>query len=102
MNHTQIAAEAIRFRISTIRRPLVDSETIDVEAMAAASIAAGRLEVDAALRLIATAWRQAGLEPEALARPWTGAAAEFFRSQPDIIDAIDVIVRGAAGASAAA
>lgn len=102
MNYAKISAEAIRFRISTIRRPLVDRETIDVDAMAAASIAAGRPEVAGALRLIATAWRQAGLEMEALERPWTGDAAEIFKHRPDVIDAIDVIVRAVNGASAAA
>lgn len=102
MNHSRIAAEAIRFRITTIRRPLVDSETIDVEAMAAASVAAGVPEVDASLRQIATAWRQAGFDIEALGRPWTGEAAEFFRSRPELIDAIDLIVTGAVQATAAA
>ena len=99
MNHAKVAAEAIRFRISTIRRPLVDSETIDVEAMGAASVEAENPEVDAALRRIATEWRRAGLDLEALTRPWNTEATEAFRSHSDIIDAIDVIAR-AAGTSA--
>ena len=102
MNHTRIAAEAIRFRITTIRRPLVDSETLDVDAMAAASVAAGIAEVDASLRQIATAWRQAGFDVDALGQPWTDEAADFFRSRPDLIDAIDLIVTGAVQATAAA
>ena len=102
MNHALIAAEAIRFRISTIRRPLVSSETVDVDAMATAAITAASPEVDAALRVVATTWLQAGFEPEALVRPWTGEQAEYFRSRPDLIDAIDVIVRGASGSTAAA
>lgn len=102
MNHTRIAAEAIRFRISTIRRPLVSSEALDVDSMAAAAITAAAPEVDRALRQVATAWIQAGFEPEGLARPWMGEPAEHFRSRPELIDAIDVIVRGANGASAAA
>ena len=102
MNHTRIAAEAIRFRISTIRRPLVSSETIDVDAMAAAAVAAASPEVDSALRVIATAWQRAGFDPEELSEPWRGEQAEYFRSRPELIDLIDVIVRGASRATAAA
>lgn len=102
MNHTRIAAEAIRFRISTIRRPLVTSETVDIDAMAVAAITAASPEVDAALRVIATTWVQAGFDPEALVQPWTGEQAEYFRSRPELIDMIDVIVRGANGSTAAA
>ena len=102
MNHTRIAAEAIRFRISTIRRPLVSSETVDVDALAAAAITAASPEVDQALRVVATAWMQAGFDAGALLQPWQGEQREYFRSRPDLIDAIDVIVRGANGAIAAA
>ena len=102
MNHTRIAAEAIRFRISTIRRPLVNGERVDVDAMAAAAVTAASPEVDQALRMVATAWMQAGFDPEAIVRPWTGEAAGYFKSRPDLIDTIDVIVRGANGATAAA
>ena len=99
MNHAKVAAEAIRFRLSTIRRPLVDSETLDVEAMGAAAVTAGRPEVDTALRIIATAWRRAGLDWDSLARPWGAEAAEAFRNRSDIIDAIDVIAAAAGSSS---
>ena len=99
VNHAKVAAEAIRFRISTIRRPLVDSETIDVEAMGAASVTAGNPEVDAALRRIATEWQRAGLDWEALGRPWGAEAMELFKDRKDIIDDIDVIVRAAGTAA---
>lgn len=102
ISHTRIAAEAIRFRISTIRRPLVSSETVDVEAMASAAVTAASPEVDQALRVVATAWVRAGFDPGALVRPWQGEQSEYFRARPDLIDAIDVIVRGASGATAAA
>ena len=102
MNHTRIAAEAIRFRISTIRRPLVSSETIDVEAMAAAALTAASPEVDSALRVIATAWQRAGFDPEEMIEPWRGEQAEYFRGRPELIDLIDVIVRGASRSTAAA
>ncbi len=91
MKPAKVAAEAIRFRISTIRRAYIDSEAVDVEAMGAASVTAGKPEVYAALRIIANAWHQAGLEQEALAQPWSAKAAEAFRNRSDIIDAIDVI-----------
>ena len=102
MNHTRIAAEAIRFRISTIRRPLVSSEMVDVEAMAAVAVTAASGEVDQALRMVATAWVQAGFDPDGLVKPWTAEHAEYFKSRPELIDTIDVIVRGANGAAAAA
>ena len=102
MNHTRIAAEAIRFRISTIRRPLVSSETIDVDAMAAAAVAAASPEVDSALRVIATAWQRAGFDPEEMIEPWRGEQAEYFRGRHELIDLIDVIVRGASRSNAAA
>ena len=102
MNHTRIAAEAIRFRISTIRRPLVSSETIDVDAMAAAALTAASPEVDSALRVIATAWQRAGFDPEEMIEPWRGEQAEYFRGRPELIDLIDVIVRGASRSNAAA
>ena len=102
MNHTRIAAEAIRFRISTIRRPLVNSEALDVDAMAAAAITAATPEVDQALRVVATEWQRAGFEAEDLVQPWRAEQADYFRSRPDLIDAIDVIVRGANAATAAA
>ena len=102
MNHTRIAAEAIRFRISTIRRPLVSSETIDVDAIAVAAVTAASPEVDSALRVIATAWQRAGFDPEKLIEPWRGEQAEYFRSRPELIDLIDVIVQGASRSTAAA
>ena len=102
MNHARIAAEAIRFRISTIRRPLVTSETVDIDAMAVTAVAAASPEVDSALRVIATAWQRAGFDPDELTQPWTGEQAEHFRSRPELIDLIDVIVRGATGSTAAA
>ncbi|MCY4423893.1 MAG: hypothetical protein OXC06_12575 [Acidimicrobiaceae bacterium] len=102
MNHTRIAAEAIRFRISTIRRPLVSSETVDIDAMAVAAVTAASPEVDSALRVIATAWQRAGFDSDGLTKPWTGEQAEYFKSRPELIDMIDVIVRGAAGSTAAA
>ncbi|MYB03025.1 MAG: hypothetical protein F4011_04990 [Acidimicrobiaceae bacterium] len=102
MNHTRIAAEAIRFRISTIRRPLVTSETVDIDAMAVAAVTAASPEVDSALRVIATTWQRAGFDPDELIQPWTGEQAEYFKSRPELIDLIDAIVRGAAGSIAAA
>ena len=102
MNHARIAAEAIRFRISTIRHPLVSSGAVDVDAMASAAVTAAAPDVDQALRIVATAWQRAGFEPEALVQPWKGEQATYFKSRPELIDAIDVIVRGANGASAAA
>ena len=102
MSPTRIAAEAIRFRISTIRRPLLNSETVDVDAVAAAAVASASPEVAQALRIVATAWQRAGFESEDLVKPWRGEQANYFKSRPELIDAIDTIVRGANGATSAA
>ncbi len=104
MNHATVAAQAIRFRLSIVRRPLFDAETLDINAMAAAAVTAAQPEVDAALRQIATAWLEAGLPWHALARPWTATAARALRGRSDFIDALDVVVAaglGPAGRSAA-
>ncbi len=102
MNHTRIAAEAIRFRISTIRRPLVSNETVDVETMGINAVLSPDPRVAQALRVLAAAWSQAGFDPEDMVKPWKDEHVEHFKGRPELIDAIDVIVRAASGATAAA
>ena len=94
MNHAQIATEALRYRLATVRGPLVDDRSWDLEAMAAASVTAAEPEVDGAIRRIATAWVRSGFDAEDLTRPWTDPRiGRLFARQPDLVDALDAIVR---------
>ncbi|MFQ5557256.1 MAG: hypothetical protein ACE5GB_07085 [Acidimicrobiales bacterium] len=102
MNHTRIAAEAIRFRLSTVRRPLADGTAWNVDQMAASTVAAGEPAVDSAIRRIATAWVGAGFSAHDLTRPWTDPRViRLFTDQPDLVDALDDIVLVATRSAAA-
>ncbi|MEZ5168771.1 MAG: hypothetical protein R2695_20660 [Acidimicrobiales bacterium] len=102
MNHARITAEALRFRLNLVRRPLIDQAEWDLDLMASRSVAAGEPQVDSAIRRIATAWTRAGLDPGRLCTPWTGADVErLFAARPDLVDALDDIVRVATRSLAA-
>lgn len=102
MNHTRIAAEALRYRLNLVRRPLVDDAEWDLEQMAAQSVSAADPKVDAAIRRIATAWVRAGIQPESLCMPWAGPHIDaLFRRRPELVDALDDIVRVATRSIAA-
>lgn len=102
MNHTRITAEALRYRLNLVRGPLVDDAEWDLERMAGRSVAAADPQVDAAIRRIATAWVRAGLRPEALCEPWEGIEVDaLFHGAPDLVDALDDIVRVATRSLAA-
>lgn len=102
MNHAQIAAEALRFRLAMVRRPVMDDLEWDLDAMAAASVTAAEPEVDGAIRQIATAWIRSGFDPNDLTKPWIGSRIErLFSQRPDLIDALDAIVRAATRVQAA-
>ena len=102
MNHTRIAAEALRYRLNLVRTPLVGDDEWDLEKMAGASVAAADPLVDSAIRRLATAWTRAGLEPGALCLPWQGPAVDrLFVDQPELVDALDDIVRVATRSLAA-
>ena len=102
MNHTRLAAEAMRYRLNCVRGPLVHDDDWDLEEMAAASVSAADAEVDAAIRRIATAWTRAGLDPSRLCVPWTGREVDdLFAARPDLVDALDDIVRVATRSIAA-
>lgn len=96
MNHTRIAAEALRYRLRMVRRPMVDDSAWDLDRMAGDTVAAGDPVVDGAIRRIATAWIQAGLEPTHLCVSWAHPTVDaLFADRPDLVDALDDIVRHA-------
>lgn len=102
MNHTRIAAEALRYRLNLVRRPLVDDTAWDLDRMASRSVTAADPRVDGAIRRLATAWVDAGLRPESLCEPWCGADVDaLFHRCPELVDALDDIVRVATRSLAA-
>ena len=102
MNHTRIAAEALRYRFKLVRVPIVDDSDIDLELIAGATVAAADPAVDSALRRIATAWVRAGIDPERLCQSWDCPETEaLFAERPDLVDALDDIVRVATHTHAA-
>ena len=102
MNHARIAAEALRYRLDLVRGPLVNITDWDIETMAGMSVAAADPNVDGAIRLIATAWVRAGLPEEGLCKPWACPETRaLFEANPQLVDALDDIVRVATRSQAA-
>jgi len=102
VNHTRIAAQAIRYRLDLVRSPMLDPNPTQLEQMAGATVAAAEPSVDSAIRRIATAWIDAGIEPELLCQRWGGPSIDqLFHSNPCLIDALDDIVRVATRSMAA-
>lgn len=102
MNHTRITAEALRYRLNLVRGPLVQDSEWDLELMAGTSVAAGDTTVDIAIRQIATAWTRAGLDPRRLCDQWHGPDVDdLFAAHPELVDALDDIVRFATRSLAA-
>ena len=100
VNHARIAAEALRYRLDLLDVPPSSRADFDLEAMAGATVTAADPTVDGALRRIATAWTRAGLDPDRLCERWACPEARaLFESNPDLIDALDDIVRFATHAS---
>lgn len=103
MNHAMIAAEALRYRLKLVQAPLVQHDEWNVEELAVASVTAADPQVDGAIRRIAESWIKAGLEPTHLCVPWSGPMVdELFEGRPDLVDALDDILRGATRARRAA
>jgi hypothetical protein len=102
VNHAKIAAEALRFRMSTLPRTLVDPDRLDVEGAAAVAVTCGDPVIDGAMRRLGAAWRRAGLDPERMGQPWRDVDARTLLSVggPEVIDALDDIVRGASAQGA--
>jgi hypothetical protein len=101
VNHTRITAEALRYRVSLVRGPVPKDLDWDLDEMASQSVTAADPTVDGAIRRIATAWTRAGLDPHLLCEPWGGLAVDELFACPDLVDALDDIVRVATRSLAA-
>jgi len=102
VNHTRIAAEAIRYRLDLVRSPLIHLTPEEVERMAGDTVAAAEPLVDIAIRRIATAWIDAGINPELLCNTWDRPAVRcLFEDNPQLVDALDDIIRIATRSMAA-
>jgi len=102
VNHTQIAAAALRYRCRLVQGALIELTGAEIEAMAVATVVAADPAVDSAIRQIATAWLKSGLSLDGLCKPWACAATdELFGSNPELIDALDEILKVATRALAA-
>jgi len=100
VNHARIAAEALRYRLELLEVPPRARAEYDLDAMAGATVAAADPTVDGALRRIATAWTRAGLDPERLCERWACPETRaLFEAKPDLIDALDDILRFATHAA---
>lgn len=83
----------MRFRLETLRPSLVDAERFDLDRAAEVAVSSADPVIDTALRRIGSAWLAAGLDRNALTRPWAGRAVDdLFRQRPDLLDAVDDIV----------
>ncbi|MDH4169059.1 MAG: hypothetical protein OEW42_05660 [Acidimicrobiia bacterium] len=94
MNHGQLAAEALRFRLDTLQPSMVDPARFDLERAADVAACSADPVIDSAIRTIGCAWIAAGLPRDDLTRSWDQPAVrELFGRRPDLIDALDDIVR---------
>ena len=94
VNHTLLAREALRFRLTSVHRAL-DPSRFDLDGAAAFAVSCGDPVVDSAIRRVGTAWLRAGLDPESIVAPWTEANGNRLLEYGgfDVIDALDDIVR---------
>ena len=92
---------APRSRSTTARAP-IRIICVDVSAFDRTRRRARLDEPRRAIRRIATAWVRSGFDPDDLTRPWTDPRIErLFNEQPDLVDALDDIVRVATRVDAA-
>ncbi|MDH3707572.1 MAG: hypothetical protein OES57_16005 [Acidimicrobiia bacterium] len=92
MHHGQLTIEALRFRLDTL--PPVAPGRFDVEHAADVAVSSGDPVIDRALRTIGDAWIDAGLPADQLTGTWDRPAVrELFDRRPDLVDALDDIIR---------
>jgi hypothetical protein len=89
MHHGQLTLEALRFRLDTLQPE--NPGRFDIEQAADVAVASGDPVIDRALRIIGEAWLDAGLPSD---RPGLDPSVrELFDRRPDLVDALDDIIR---------
>ena len=93
MNHARITEQALRYRNAMV----ADSYTagrFDPAEVAIIAVECADPAIDTAIRQIATAWLDAGLELDRLTEVWVGADIDkVFHGNVDLLDAMDNIIR---------
>ena len=94
MDHAQIAAEALRYRLTMLGLDETSPRSFDAFGAATRAVTCADYEIDGALRCVASAWTKAGLGAEALSKPWAGPLVDaLFSDNPHLVDALDSIVQ---------
>ncbi len=93
MNHARITEQALRYR----NHMVADSYTagrFDPRDVAEIAVECADPAIDTAIRQIATAWLDGGLQPERLVHEWEGEDVDIiFRENVALLDAIDDIMK---------
>lgn len=93
MNHARITEQALRYRNAMV----ADSYTagrFDPAEVAIIAVECADPAIATAIRQIATAWLDAGLELDRLTEVWVGADIDkVFHGNVDLLDAMDNIIR---------
>jgi hypothetical protein len=93
VNHTDIAMQALRYRMATVSDSFTGSR-FDARTVAEVAVECGDPVVDSAIRRIGTAWVRSGLDPEAIVEPWSGPRVDqIFRDDVTLVDALDDIIK---------
>ena len=93
MNHARITEQALRYR----NHMVADSYTagrFDPRDVAELAVECADPAIDTAIRQIATAWVDGGLQPERLVHEWQGEDIDtIFKENAALLDAIDDIMK---------
>ncbi len=93
MNHTDIAMQALRYRMATVSDSFSGSR-FDPRLVAEVAVECGDPVIDSAIRRLGTAWVRAGLDPEAIVEPWSGPRVDqIFVDDVTLVDALDDIIK---------
>ncbi len=93
VNHAQIAAEGIRFRLAMLGHADGTARRVDPVSAAKVALSCGDPLIDGAIRHLGSSLVRAGFTPEQLGSTWEGPAFdELFARQPDLIDSLDAIL----------
>ncbi|MCH7788286.1 MAG: hypothetical protein IH940_02480 [Acidobacteria bacterium] len=90
MNHAAIASAAMRYRMGNLGVAVDDRLSEEIDRVARDAVCRADPDTDRAIRILGTAWTRAGLEPDAIARPWDRSLVDgIFDDSPRLLDALD-------------